>query len=274
MNKMGEMYAKHHNLFGYHGRDATEEMRAFLAKYGLNEHITFLEAGGSGCRASAMSKLGAKTYYIDVSDEQIKLRQNDNLTGICGSICDPQPIKDCDLIFCLGVIHHTENPAQALMNMAKWLKVGGVLYLFFYSAEYEYFFWIDLMRKLLPKNVTYDDLYAIVPYANIEHLFVPTINYGTYDIVKHDLDVLGFEIIHEERDRTENFIVKKNKEVDVDINSLLYKPGIPISLPDDVRLKIVLDIFNSKYVYKKRNPIKMALFKLNRFLRQSNKTVF
>lgn len=251
---MNNLYYHHHKLFGYHKRDATKEMRDFLSKYNLPDNITFLEAGGSGCRAKAMTELGAKSYYIDISDKQVELRKRDAIS-ICGSICDYQPIKDCDLIMCMGVLQHTEHPAKALKNLAKWLKVGGLLQFFFYSGEYEYFFWVDVMRKLLPDNMSYEDMYKIIPYVNIEHLFAP-INYGTYDIIRHDLELLGLEVIKEERDRTETFLVRKAKETDVDIETLHYKPELPLSLSNETKIKIIKDIFTEKFIAKKRRRFK------------------
>jgi len=260
---VGEFYGMIHDVFNYCKRDAKDEMRHYMQEYGLTKNITFCEAGGSGCRAEAMAQLGAKVYYIDLSNEHIERRKNVNgLTAIHGSIIDSQPIKDCDLVFSLGVIHHTEYPAAALLNISKWIKQGGLLHLSFYNGETDYFFWVKTMRSLMPKDVSFNELYPLIPYVNIDHLFVPTMNLGTPDIVLHDLDKLGFTVKKKYDGFLYRILAQKTRETDAKISDLLYKPDLALSLSRDAKIKIILEIFNQKFRGKKRNPIKKLVTKI------------
>lgn len=60
--------------------------------------------------------------------------------------------QEFDIVFSIGVIHHLEQPAQALKNMVSALKLGGKLVMWVYS--YEGNEWIVKYVDPIRKNIT------------------------------------------------------------------------------------------------------------------------
>ena len=258
MKKTDLDWGKHHEIFGYHNRDARKEMINFMKKQNLHPK-SFIEAGGSGRRALAMAQLGVKSYFIDLCERQIK---DPNLTCIYGSITEPQEIEPCELVFCKGVLQHTDYPAKALINLSKWTAVGGTLLTSFYDAESPHFFWVEVMRRLKPDNLTYEEMYKLRRNVNIEHLF-SNINLGTYDIVKHDVEKLGFEIINVRQRAV--FLCRKARDVSLDVSELMYKPNIPIQLSRESAVGIICEIIDKKLTTK-RSFFKRVAGRIRRIL--------
>lgn len=54
-----------------------------------------------------------------------------------------------DIVFCIGVIHHLENPPLAIKNLIKAVKLGGLILIWVYSYEGNEWIvkWISPLRK-------------------------------------------------------------------------------------------------------------------------------
>jgi ubiquinone/menaquinone biosynthesis C-methylase UbiE len=82
--------------------------------------------------AKPLGKSG-KVYAVDIEqglvDHIAKKAQEEkatNVVGVLGKFTDPAlPARDVDLAFIADVLHHIENRAEYLMNLAPYLKPGG-----------------------------------------------------------------------------------------------------------------------------------------------------
>lgn len=72
--------------------------------------------------------------------------------------------NEFDVVFCVGVIHHLENPCLALKNLLKSLKPGGLLVVWVYS--YEGNEWIVKYVDPIRKNITSKLPVAIVHFLS------------------------------------------------------------------------------------------------------------
>lgn len=92
------------------------------------EEVKVLEAG---CGIASYFNFGARTYLvgIDISDQQ--LQQNDVIQErILGDIQTyPLPRNEFDVVVCWMVLEHLSRPKDALANMFRSLKPGGILIL-------------------------------------------------------------------------------------------------------------------------------------------------
>jgi len=290
---VGEFFGLHHGMMqGWRGSaDPVYNIIKILQEFGIPssqitkdyiENMRFLEAGGSGNKARGMVRAGCKNvYYIDLSEENTNFIRNEaenneySINVINGSILDSYPeFNDkFDLIHCGGVIHHTANPALALLNMKNWLKNDGFLFINCYQSGTLYFFWIYLIREILSLvNFNYNELHdALIKedtefakllfskYHFLDHALVPIINPTTENIFKNDLKQLGLSIISSEKgygdichDRYKMemvFKAQKKKNINTDLTDLLYNTGIDqLSLDYNDNIKSLIKLF---YEFKK-----------------------
>lgn len=107
---------------------------------------TFVDFGsGSGLHSLAALELGAKKVLsIDYDDDAIKCAQKlksnspyqDNWQIERGSLLDSDFLSKLgyfDVVYCWGVAHHTGNMWQALENISRNVKVGGLLFIAIYN---------------------------------------------------------------------------------------------------------------------------------------------
>ncbi|PXF44634.1 hypothetical protein BWQ96_05629 [Gracilariopsis chorda] len=149
---------------GYNWRWHYPSAYAFCAgrlPYLLNRPLRILDAGcGTGESTSYLVHLndGAQVTAIDLSSGALdvaKERMQRSLpdkvqrcTFIHKSIFDVADLEgEFDHINCVGVIHHTPDPAKALRALATKLKPGGILHIFVYAAHGRWE--ISLMQKAL-----------------------------------------------------------------------------------------------------------------------------
>ena len=90
-----------------------------------------IDAGaGAGDQSRFMISLGAAVVSIDLSSaiEVVarKLRMNRNWVGIQGDITSLPFVSDqFDVVYCEGVIHHTQNSVKTVRELCRVLKPGG-----------------------------------------------------------------------------------------------------------------------------------------------------
>jgi ubiquinone/menaquinone biosynthesis C-methylase UbiE len=91
---------------------------------------------GAGAGAFTLPLAGAlpagKVYAVDIEQGLVdhilqKAKQKaTNVTGVLGKFTDPNlPARDVDLAFIYDVLHHIENRAEYLQNLAGYLRPGG-----------------------------------------------------------------------------------------------------------------------------------------------------
>ncbi len=145
--------------------DRIEEARRalidFLGLQGM-EGMIFLDIGcGSGLFSLAAYRLGAeKIESFDYDPFSVKcceyLKEKDgnpaNWTVSEGSILDNgflESIQKADIVYSWGVLHHTGDMRQAIMNAAKLVKPGGLFYIAIYNKVEGLFgseTWLSLKR--------------------------------------------------------------------------------------------------------------------------------
>jgi ubiquinone/menaquinone biosynthesis C-methylase UbiE len=90
-------------------------------------------AGAFTLPLAAAVKAAGKAYAVDIEqglvDHIMKKAQEAkaaNVHGVLGKFTDPNlPARDVDLAFIYDVLHHIENRAEYLRNLAGYLKPGG-----------------------------------------------------------------------------------------------------------------------------------------------------
>jgi ubiquinone/menaquinone biosynthesis C-methylase UbiE len=130
-----------------------------------------LDAGCGGGRASVMmAESGASDVVgLDLSERNVETaaqraskRGLQNCTFVQGSLLDiPFEDESFDLVWCNGVLHHTEDPDKTLIEVTRVLRKDGHLWLYLYGSGGIYWSMADWVRETLaPIDVT-DCIYQL-----------------------------------------------------------------------------------------------------------------
>ena len=100
---------------------------------------TVLECGcGGGQHTSFVAPLAASVTAVDLNTTDIareRNRQYTNIRFVEADIANMDLQEQYDLAFCVGVIHHTDDPDRTFDNIYKHCKPGGKVIIWTYSAE-------------------------------------------------------------------------------------------------------------------------------------------
>ena len=106
----------------------------------------FLEAGcgtGHALVGTAKNLPHLEYYAVDLSEESLEIAHQlsvDNGVKIVfrqHDLMQPLPFSEqFDFISCLGVLHHFEEPAVGLRNLAQGMAENGILFLHLYGEDY------------------------------------------------------------------------------------------------------------------------------------------
>ena len=98
-----------------------------------------LECGcGGGQHTSFVSPFAASVTAVDLNTTDIARARNEkfsNVKFIEADIATMDLKEQFDIVFCIGVIHHTDNPDLTFSNIYKHCKPGGKVIIWTYSAE-------------------------------------------------------------------------------------------------------------------------------------------
>lgn len=72
---------------------------------------------------------------LDTSALARKYTNSDKLTFLRGDISTIEMTDQYDIVYAIGVLHHTDDPTISFMNIKKFLKPGGRLIVWVYSHE-------------------------------------------------------------------------------------------------------------------------------------------
>lgn len=169
-----------------------------------------LDAGCGGGRGSVlMAECGASEVVgVDLSERNVETcRERTRRRGLeqCrflqGSLLDV-PFGDAtfDVVWCNGVLHHTEDPDCALVELARVLRPGGRQWLYLYGSGGVYWFTIDWIRALLADHDIRSCIYQLrlmsIPVRRIaewiDDWFSPHLRRYTVHDVQVRLRELGF----------------------------------------------------------------------------------
>lgn len=128
-------------------RGATESEQAFFTKTGWSpgdfRDATVLDAGcGMGRFAEVAARHGARVVAVDLSEAVVSAHRNLASTGRVAVIqADirrlPLRPDSFDLIYSLGVLHHTPDPRSSFAGLIPLLRPGGKIAIWVYSGEPE-----------------------------------------------------------------------------------------------------------------------------------------
>ena len=114
----------------------------------LKEHLglgkSFVEVGSGTSQLSIALAFGTnnRVVALDTTLQSLSLGHQfamnhgiDNCTFVHSDIFnDPFEKETFDMVFCSGVLHHTQDPLGAFNIISKWLKPGGTIVLGLYNA--------------------------------------------------------------------------------------------------------------------------------------------
>jgi SAM-dependent methyltransferase len=144
---------------------------------------TVLECGcGCGQHTSYMAPLAARVVAVDLNTTDIAREQNarfKNVRFVEADIGSMDLGEQFDIVFCVGVIHHTDNPDRTFASIYKHCKPGGKVIIWTYSAEGNALvrFLVEPVRKLflsrLPRR-------ALVGVSNVLTALMYPLVYSIY----------------------------------------------------------------------------------------------
>lgn len=100
---------------------------------------TVLECGcGGGQHTSFVAPLAQSVVSVDLNTTDIAKERNkefNNITFIEDDIANMNLGKQFDIVFSIGVVHHTDSPDKTVENMKRHVKPGGRMIVWVYSQE-------------------------------------------------------------------------------------------------------------------------------------------
>ncbi len=98
-----------------------------------------LDAGcGPGHHMAMVSPYARRVVGVDLNTAAIaqqNTRAQTNVTILEDDIATMKLREQFDIVYCIGVVHHTDNPSAAVRNLEEHVSPGGHLILWVYSHE-------------------------------------------------------------------------------------------------------------------------------------------
>lgn len=145
-------------------RDDKPSEREFIAKTGFGEDFLrgklILDAGvGAGRYADVVSRWGADVVAVDLSyaveAAQRNLGERDNIWIAQADIASlPFRPGSFDVIFSIGVLHHTPDTRAYFLKLVRLLKPGGTIAIWVYPRHGDYIIrhhWVGYVNKIPPR---------------------------------------------------------------------------------------------------------------------------
>ncbi len=118
-----------------------------------------LECGcGGGQHTSFVAPIAKSVTAVDLNTTEIAKERNkefSNVEFVESDIASMNLGKTFDIVFSIGVVHHTDNPDKTFNNLKKHVKQGGRLIVWVYSAEGNSLVknFVEPFRKMFLKNM-------------------------------------------------------------------------------------------------------------------------
>lgn len=160
------------------GAHSDQSEQDFRRKTGLTPDALkgklVLDAGcGTGRFAEVATRWGARVVGIDLSGAAeiaaANLADREFLALQADVFELPFAAESFDCIYSIGALHHTPNCEQALKSLPQYLKPGGTLAVWLYSAYNPWYRFSDIYRELtrrLPPKILHGILRVAVPTVN------------------------------------------------------------------------------------------------------------
>ena len=123
-----------------------------------------LECGcGGGQHTSFIAPYADHVTAVDLNTVDIAAQRNKNFNNIDfieADIASMDLGEKFDIVFSIGVVHHTDNPEKTVENLKKHLKPGGILILWVYSKEGNFLAekMVEPFRKIFLRNLNKNKL--------------------------------------------------------------------------------------------------------------------
>lgn len=107
---------------------------------------------GPGHHIQLVAPVASHVTGMDLNTNDIaadKLAAFQNVTVLEGDIAHHQPQHAYDVVYCIGVIHHTDDPDLTFANLKKMCHKGSLLIIWCYAQEGNQLMWrfVEPMRK-------------------------------------------------------------------------------------------------------------------------------
>ena len=120
---------------------------------------TVLECGcGGGQHTAFMAPYAKRITAVDLNTVEIALNRNEknnNVSFVEDDIATMDLKEEFDVVMCIGVIHHTDEPDKSFENIFRHCRKGGVVIVWPYSAEGNALmrYAVEPLRKVFFKNM-------------------------------------------------------------------------------------------------------------------------
>lgn len=137
---------------------------------------TVLDAGcGMGRNSFWVSKYGAKEVVAFDFDQRTVEAAKKNLAPLNPARIELKSIYEIpwqdefDIVFCIGVIHHLENPQLAIKNLIQAAKPGGLILIWVYGFENNEWIcrWVNPFRKHLTSKLSPSILHFVSYFLSL-----------------------------------------------------------------------------------------------------------
>lgn len=118
-----------------------------------------LEAGcGGGQHTAMVAPIAASVTAVDLNTAELARERNRRFTNVSfleGDIAAMDLGRQFDVVYCIGVIHHTDDPDRTFANLYRHCKPGGRVIVWTYSAEGNSLvrYGVEPLRKLLLRHL-------------------------------------------------------------------------------------------------------------------------
>jgi SAM-dependent methyltransferase len=141
-----------------YGHSQDEHLLAILDALRISREavpgLNVLDAGcGHGVISKAFSSEGANVVAMDLTGEGFTPLSNERpLFILADYLYAPFKPLSFDVVISSGVVHHTEDPFVSLACITRYLKKGGLLYLYLYEPKAVKSL---LLRRIIPLSYKY-----------------------------------------------------------------------------------------------------------------------
>ncbi|MBI3552134.1 MAG: class I SAM-dependent methyltransferase [Elusimicrobia bacterium] len=133
---------------------------------------TVLDCGcGQGQHAAVLAAWAREVVGVDLNTAELARRRVAGLRNariIEGDIAELELAERFDFVYCMGVLHHTEDPERSFRNVARLLKPGGVILFCVYSREGNLLnrVLLEPAKRVLLSRLDRDTLLSVARAAN------------------------------------------------------------------------------------------------------------